>query len=437
MPRPPSGHVEWFGDDATGRWRTRATNAAGEREWIVLPAELRRADHARAKRVALKVQVNARVAPAPAPTAPGPAGETVEGYGGRWIAERTRAGLSNASMDAALLRKHLYPTLGARPIQSITRANLELFVEQLDDQVRARALAWKTALNVWSLVRKLFDDAASSKRASLRALDASPARDVAAPDRGRKKQKQFLWPSEVLALASCPEVPLAWRRLCVAAVYLGLRAGELAALRIEDLDRVRWVVRVAESVSTRTRRAGAVRKAPKTEAGVRAFAVEPALRPMLAALCGDRREGPLFEPFRTDGPDGASPRLRNYLTRAGVTRPELFATTETRKRMTFHDLRATFCTWCAIRGDDPLKIRARAGHEDYETTLGYVRVAELLDRELVGEVFPALPETLLGPDSSSRLSHHLSHGVGELTKMPGNKANSEMSPAGVEPALAT
>ena len=74
-----------------------------------------------------------------------------------------------------------------------------------------------------------------------------------------------------------------------------------------------------------------------------------------------------------------------------MTRPELFATTATRKAITWHDLRATYATWCAIRGDAPLTIRQRAGHESLDTTMGYVRAAEVLDRELVGEVFPPLP----------------------------------------------
>ena len=48
----------------------------------------------------------------------------------------------------------------------------------------------------------------------------------------------------------------------------------------------------------------------------------------------------------------------------------------TRKAMTFHDLRATAITWCAVRGDDPLKIKQRAGHASFSTTEGYIREAE-------------------------------------------------------------
>jgi len=78
-----------------------------------------------------------------------------------------------------------------------------------------------------------------------------------------------------------------------------------------------------------------------------------------------------------------------------VTRPELHEATPTRKAMTFHDLRATGATWMAVRGDDPLKIKQRCGHETFTTTEGYIRTAEAV-RDTFGEVFPPLPESLRG-----------------------------------------
>ena len=54
--------------------------------------------------------------------------------------------------------------------------------------------------------------------------------------------------------------------------------------------------------------------------------------------------------------------------------------------VTFHDLRATGITWCAVRGDDPLEIKQRAGHATFGTTEGYIREAENL-RDGFGDVF--------------------------------------------------
>jgi hypothetical protein len=96
------------------------------------------------------------------------------------------------------------------------------------------------------------------------------------------------------------------------------------------------------------------------------------------------------------GPDGGplvplpasgqlSVKLKVYLRRVGIDRADLFASDATRKAITFHDLRATGITWCAVRGDDALKIKQRAGHTSFSTTEGYIREAENM-RAGFGEV---------------------------------------------------
>jgi pimeloyl-ACP methyl ester carboxylesterase len=59
-------------------------------------------------------------------------------------------------------------------------------------------------------------------------------------------------------------------------------------------------------------------------------------------------------------------------------------------------LRATGITWMALRGDNPLTIKQRAGHRRFETTEGYIREAENLRAANPGVPFPALPACLLG-----------------------------------------
>ena len=64
-------------------------------------------------------------------------------------------------------------------------------------------------------------------------------------------------------------------------------------------------------------------------------------------------------------------------------------------------LRATGATWMAVRGDDPLKIKQRCGHSTFSTTEMYIREAEAV-RDGFGEVFPPLPEGLLGMQGEYR-----------------------------------
>ena len=104
-------------------------------------------------------------------------------------------------------------------------------------------------------------------------------------------------------------------------------------------------------------------------------------------------------------PPHGAPSLKPtvYLERAGVKRRELFVTDATRKAMAFHDLPATGITWCAVRGDDPLRIEQRAGHASFDTTQGCIREAENL-RAGFGGVFPPLPACLFEAAETSRES---------------------------------
>jgi hypothetical protein len=73
----------------------------------------------------------------------------------------------------------------------------------------------------------------------------------------------------------------------------------------------------------------------------------------------------------------------------------VFANDKTRKWITWHDLRATGCTWLAIKGVEPLDIQYRAGHTSFSTTQLYIRQAEAI-RDGFGDISPPL-EMLLDP----------------------------------------
>jgi hypothetical protein len=59
-------------------------------------------------------------------------------------------------------------------------------------------------------------------------------------------------------------------------------------------------------------------------------------------------------------------------------------------------LRATGITWMALRADNPMAIKQRAGHRRFETTEGYIREAENLRAANAGEPFLALPAAPVG-----------------------------------------
>jgi integrase len=319
-------------------------------------------------------------------------GETVALWSERWLAARRARGLRSVATDEFRMSAHVLPRLGSSPVAKVTRADLEAFVEHLDARVRAteKPIAWKTASHVWGLVTRMFADASGAKQRHLRVREDNPALGVHGPDRGVRKAKQYLWPSELLALVSCPDVPLAWRRAFAVTTYLYARAGEVNALRWEDVDLERGVVHIHRSVDRDT---GDLK--PTKTSAARRLPIEPALRPLLDAMheeCGG--EGRVLQIEATDRK--LSRQLQRCLRVAGVEREELYVTDETRKAITFHDLRATGITWAAVRGDDAVKVKQRAGHSTLATTESYIREAENL-RDGFGDVFPALPESLYGP----------------------------------------
>jgi integrase len=395
MAQQRSGSVEQRGT----RWRVRVTLPDGRRRWVPLDDGVR--TEGQARRVAAdiidRVRRGVHVYEPLVPAGKGAGGETLGKWFDRWLADRTtRRRLSSANDDRLRLGKHVLPALGARPVTLITRAELEALVMALDEKVRRGELAWKSAWNVWALVRRMFRDACRSKRADLRARADDPSEGIEGPDRGVRRAKAFLLPSEALMLLGCEVVPLRWRRAYAMALYTGLRKGELVALRPEDVTFESGVIRVHRAHD----KASGETKATKT-GNWRLVPIEPALEPLLRELVNAAgASGVLVDlpPAR-----GAADKLREHMQRAGLERAELFANDKTRKPLTFHDLRGTCATWLAIRGEEPLKIQRRLGHTDLATTQGYIAAAEAVG---VGrlDVFPPLPAGLMRGELSPELS---------------------------------
>ena len=163
----------------------------------------------------------------------------------------------------------------------------------------------------------------------------------------------------------------------------------------EDIDLDRGTIHIYRGID----RFRDQEKSTKTDQA-RRFSIEPELLPLLRAMHAEAGGmGRVVEEM----PEGTnlSRRLREHLERAGITRTDLFASDKTRKQITFYDLRATGITWMAVRGDDPLKLKSRAGHTSFTTTEGYIRETEQV-RDGFGDVFPGLPAELVNPlDESS------------------------------------
>jgi integrase len=218
--------------------------------------------------------------------------ETVNEYAQRWLLERTTRGLSTVNHDKGRLNGHVLDRIGTIAMTAITKDHIERVVEDLDrkillDEGEDERIQWKTAANVWSTVTKLFADAVNSKRRDLRVLAVDPTDGVHGPERGERKAKQYLYPSEFTKLVSCDGpngIDLKFRTLYAAAVYTFARAGELEALTWADVDLEHRVIRITKAIDRRT---GKVKSTKSGE--TRRIPIEPALLPLLDRLYKARK----------------------------------------------------------------------------------------------------------------------------------------------------
>ena len=119
-----------------------------------------------------------------------------------------------------------------------------------------------------------------------------------------------------------------------------------------------------------------------------------------------------------------SKAFRDHLEAAGVTRPDLFAASQTQIRIRLRSLRDIGITWRLWRGDNPFVVQRNAGHKRFSTTEKYIGDVEKLSADC-GVAFPLIASKFASKKSDATL------------QPPGTFDESGASPEGVEPSLAT
>ncbi|WP_437933836.1 tyrosine-type recombinase/integrase [Sorangium sp. So ce341] len=258
----------------------------------------------------------------------------------------------------------------------------------------------------------------------LLALAAYPARIIAhnplprgwIPKIENNKAKGYLYPDEDQRLMRSQLVPLCFRIYYGFLTREGMRADEAGTLEWSDVDLDRGAVVLDEN---------------KTD-DPRAWALSPDVVRALRAyreLWPDNRRvfvGPKCDPL--PGCHGAE-RFREHLQRAGVDRPELFETTESRLNIRLHDTRATFITIKLANGRTETWISDRTGHKSSGQIHHYKRAARKIAELGLGDIAPldeAIPE-LRGKGGSVGGGQPASAGAGM------GSASAEASASGAPP----
>jgi integrase len=251
-----------------------------------------------------------------------------------------------------VLKLHLIPAFGKRPLDKISAADIEQFKALKLKEGHCR----KSVNNHLTVLRKLLNLAVEwgelSHAPRVKALKVAPS------------EFEFLDFDETdrFLRAAAPE----WKAFLVTALKTGLRVGELLALKWEDLDLVAGRLMVRRSLW---------RKDEGTPKGGRTREV-PLSADAVATLKAHRHlKGPYVFCF----PDGR--RLTHNRVKDLV--PSTCRKAQLAKRLTTHDLRHTFASHLVMRGVTLKAVQELLGHATMEMTMRYAHLSPDVKRDAV------------------------------------------------------
>lgn len=155
-------------------------------------------------------------------------------------------------------RVHIYPALGGRRISTITASEVQDSIAALRAKPKAngKPRSETSVLGTYKALAKVFSYATKH-----RLITYNPCVAVDKP-RADTAEAHFLSPAEVERLASVLDATPPYGLTVRLAAYTGLRAGELAALRVRDIDLLHKEVRVHQNMTHTS--TGYVIDTPKT-----------------------------------------------------------------------------------------------------------------------------------------------------------------------------
>jgi len=253
-----------------------------------------------------------------------------------------------------ILRVHLVPAFGTRSLRSISSEDVQSYKAAKSDG--PEALSPKTVNNHLGVLSSLFEDAVKWRYAA-----ANPVRQVK-PCRSDRTALDFdYWTAEESErfLAAIAEHRPRWRAFFLTALRTGLRLGELAALRWEEVDLTRGLVNVRRSYSH------GVETKPKA---CKSRSV-PMSAQLLLALKEHRLAAGARERVFVSEDDGLldSNRVKHAFW-AGIKASGV-------KRIRVHDLRHSFASQLVIAGQSLFKVQALLGHQDPKMTQRYAHLS--------------------------------------------------------------
>ena len=259
------------------------------------------------------------------------------------------------------IENYIIPRVGKIKLKNLTGRDLQRLYKDLAENGRTqniekakeRGLAPSTIRSVHLMLHSALDRARKE-----RLILHNPTEDCIAPKLVRREM-QILKPEDIKAYLQAAE-----QRNALPMFYLelisGLRKGELAALRWDDIDTENKTVSVNKQY-VRNPDGSLELTRPKTETSVREVSIPQEAVDLLIQEHAKHPESPYLFPSGTTGemyhPDSIATLHKRILKDAGLPRIRL------------HDLRHTFASMALQNGVDIKTVSAMLGHYDAGFTL--------------------------------------------------------------------
>jgi len=269
------------------------------------------------------------------------------------------------------IRRHIIPDLGHVQLKLLKTTMIQSWVNDLHTK---KGLAPKSVRNIFMNLK-----AALGKAVVLRMLPYNPCEGVVLPKATKYKATIYTVQemNHLLDVARGTDmfIPV------LLATNLGLRRGEVLALKWEHVDFENAVVHVCENkVITE---AGALTKAPKSAAGIRDITLGKSVLAELRHAHAQYNRNKLAM-----GPKFKDSGLVFSQADGGAYRPESltrmwrrFLEKHQLKSIRFHDLRHSCATAMLEAGVDPKTVQNRLGHADISMTMNiYAHCTQNMDR---------------------------------------------------------
>ncbi|MFF4620056.1 tyrosine-type recombinase/integrase [Nonomuraea jabiensis] len=285
-------------------------------------------------------------------------------YAQDWIDERPKLRPRTVELYGYLLRSHIAPTFGEKPLNAIKEPHVRRWRKALLEQ----GVSEVTVAKAYRLLKAILSTAVDDLL-----IKRNPCR-IKGAGQERSPERPVLTVEEVYRIVDVIEHR--YRALILLATFASLRWGELTGLQRRDLDLDARTVRIERQLIQITGK-GLIFTEPKSQAGRRTVVIPDLIIDELRAHVKDfTQDGP--EGLIFAGPDNGALRNTNFNRRVWAKALEDAGVS----KIHFHDLRHTGNTLAASTGASTRELMTRMGHSSTRAALIYQHSTDERQREV-------------------------------------------------------